>query len=242
MHDHLSLGIALYDPRQHRSLAFVYDADPGVVCRLYDGIVLWSLGYPERGRERMREALALASELSHPHSVAFAFVFAALLERVSGDTPSAREHAHAAVLLASEHGIAQWLAAATVLLGSVLALEGEQGAGIERIHHGIAAWRAASAEILRPFWRALLAEACRECGDYRGGLRALDEALTLISRAGEHWYEPEVLRLKGELMLALSPADRDGAQECFERALTIARQQAARSWELGISVSLSRLW
>jgi class 3 adenylate cyclase/predicted ATPase/tRNA A37 threonylcarbamoyladenosine biosynthesis protein TsaE len=241
-HDQLSRGIALYDPRRHRSLAFVYGADPGVVCRLYDGIVLWTLGYPERGGERMREALSLASGLSHPHSVAFAFVFAALLERVCGDTPSAREHAHAAVQLASEHGIAQWLAAATVLLGSVLAVEGEHGAGIDRIHHGMAAWRAASAEILRPVWLALLAGACRDCGDYRGGVRALDEALTLISRTKEHWYEPEVLRLKGELMLALSPDDRDDAQACFERALAIARQQVARSWELRISVSLSRLW
>jgi class 3 adenylate cyclase/predicted ATPase/tRNA A37 threonylcarbamoyladenosine biosynthesis protein TsaE len=241
-HDHLASGIALYDPRQHRSLAFLYGADPGVVCRLYDGIVLWTLGYPERGRERMREALSLASELSHPHSVAFAFVFAALLERVCGDTQSAREHTHAAVLLGSEHGIAQWLAGATVLLGSVLVLEGQQGAGIDRIHHGMASWRAASAEILRPVWLALLAEACRECGDYRGAVRALDEALVLISRSGEHWYEPEVLRLKGEMMLALSPDDRGGAQGCFERALAIARQQAARSWELRIAVSLGRLW
>ncbi len=240
-HHHLERGIALYDPGQHRSLAFVYGADPGVVCRLYDGIVLWTLGYPERGRERMRDALSLASELSHPHSVAFAFVFAALLERVCGDRHSAREHAHAAVLLASEHGIAQWLAGATVLLGSVLVLEGQHADGIGRIHHGMASWRAASAEILRPVWLALLAEAYRECGDYRGGVRALDEALALISRAEEHWYEPEVLRLKGEMTLALSPDDHVGALACFERAMAIARHQGARSWELRTTVSVSLL-
>src|SRR5262249_36525870 len=73
-HEHLERGIALYAPHQHRTLAFRYGADPGVVCRFYAAVVLWSRGYPQQARRRMAEALTLAQDLAHPHSLAFVLV------------------------------------------------------------------------------------------------------------------------------------------------------------------------
>jgi tetratricopeptide (TPR) repeat protein len=145
-HDHLQRGIALYDPQQHRSLAFVYGADPGVVCRVYEGSVLWSLGYPQRAREQTHEALSLAREISHTHSLAFARVFAAMVYRLCGDLRAAREQAEAVTIVAGEQPIAQWFAAATVLLGRIAAAEGQPAEGIIRIREGLLGWRAASAE------------------------------------------------------------------------------------------------
>jgi predicted ATPase len=241
-HEHLLRGIALYDAQQHRSLAFVYGADPGVVCRLYDGAVLWTLGYPQQARDSLQEALILAKELSHTHSAAFAGIFAAMVHRLCGDLRAARQQAEAVTILAAEQQSAQWFAAATILLGRVAAAEGHSAEGIARIRDGLASWRAASAEVLRPVWLALLAEAHLDGGGDEEGLRAIDEALTLVADTGEHWYEPELLRLKGEMLIALfSDRDRDVCA-CFTRALQLARQRGAKSWELRAAISLNRWW
>ncbi len=74
---HLEQGIALYDPQHHRSHAFLYGQDPGVICLSYAALVLWYLGYPDQALKRSHEALTLAQELSHPFSLAFALIFAA---------------------------------------------------------------------------------------------------------------------------------------------------------------------
>jgi predicted ATPase len=241
-HEHLAQGIALYDPQQHRSLAFIYGADSGSVCSLYDGIVLWSLGYPNQAHEKMDRALALARELAHGNTLAFISVFSALLHRLCGDTQRARERAEAAIIVGAEQGIAQWSAGATILLGSLFAAEGQYTAAMARIHEGLVAWRAASAEVLRPLWLALSAEASMAGGDPEAGMRALDEALALVSRTGERWYESELLRLRGEMLLALSWDAHSEAQAVFEQALQIAREQQAKSWEIKVATSLSRLW
>jgi adenylate cyclase len=241
-HEHLAQGITLYDPQQHRALAFVYGADSGIVCSLYDGIVLWSLGYPDQARERMDTAFTLAKELAHGNTLAFVSVFAALLHRLCGDTQGARRRAEAAIILGAEQGIPQWSAGATILIGSVFAAEGQHTAAMARIHEGLIAWRAASAEVLRPLWLALSAEACMAGGDPEAGMGAVDEALVLVSKTGERWYEAELLRLRGEILLALSPDAQAEAQAVFDQALEIAREQKAKSWELKVATSLSRLW
>jgi class 3 adenylate cyclase/predicted ATPase len=241
-HEHLERGIALYEPHQHRTLAFRYGADPGVVCRFYAAEVLWSQGYPQQARRRMEEALTLAQALSHPHSLAFVLVFAAILHCLCGEVQAASARADAATRLAAEQDIAQWFAGGTILRGWAVAAQGQAAEGIVQIHQGLAAWRAAWAECLRPFWFALLAEAYAVGDDPTGGLHALAEALALIEKTGEWWYAAEIYRLKGECLLLCSQAQQGEAAACFQQALDIARRQQAKSWELRAALSLARLW
>jgi predicted ATPase len=241
-HEHLERGIALYEPHQHRTLAFRYGADPGVVCRFYAAVVLWSRGYPQQARRRMEESLTLAQELSHPHSLAFVLVFAAILHRLCGEVQDAYARADAATLLAAEQGIAQWFAGGTILRGWAVAVQGQAAEGIVQIHQGLVAWRAAWAEVLRPSWLALLAEAYAAGDDPAGGLHRLAEALVLVETTGERWYEAELYRLRGELLLQHAIAESEEAEACFQQALTIAHRQQAKSWELRAAMSLSRLW
>jgi len=241
-HEHLERGIALYEPHQHRTLAFLYGADPGAVCRIYAAVVLWSLGHPQQARQRMEEALTLAQALSHPHSLAFVLVFAAVLHCLRGEVPAASARADAATRLAAEHGIAQWFAGGTILRGWAVAAQGQVAEGIAQIHQGLAAWRAAWAECLRPSWLVLLAEAYAAGDDPTGGLHTLAEALALIEKTGERWYAAELYRLKGECLLLCSQAQQGEAAACFQQALDIARHQQAKSWELRAASSLARLW
>jgi predicted ATPase len=241
-HEHLERGIALYEPHQHRTLAFRYGADPGVVCRFYAAVVLWSRGYPQQARRRMEEALTLAQELSHPHSLAFVLVFAAILHRLCGEVQAAYARADAATRLAAEHGIAQWFAGGTILRGWAVAVQGQASEGIAQIHQGLVAWRAVWAEVLRPSWLALLAEAYAAGDDPASGLHGLAEALVLVEATGERWYEAELYRLRGELVLQHARVEPGEAEACFQQALTIARRQQAKSWELRAATSLAHLW
>jgi predicted ATPase len=212
------------------------------VCRFYAAVVLWSRGYPQQARRRMEESLTLAQELSHPHSLAFVLVFAAILHRLCGEVQAAYARADAATRLAEEHGIAQWFAGGTILQGWAVAAQGQAAEGITQIHQGLAAWRAAWAEVLRPLWLALLAEAYAAGDDPASGLHGLAEALVLVEVTGERWYEAELCRLRGELLLQHGVAPPAEAAGCFQRALDVARRQQAKSLELRAAMSLARLW
>ena len=140
-------------------------------------------------------------------------VFAAILHRLCGEVQAAYARADAATLLAAEQGIAQWFAGGTILRGWAVAAQGQAAEGIAQIHQGLVAWRAAWAEVLRPSWLALLAEAYAAGDDPASGLHGLAEALVLVETTGERWYEAELYRLRGELVLAArqSRARRGGS-------------------------------
>ena len=114
---HFAQGIALYDPQQHRSHAFRYGQDPGVVCRAYAGVTLWWLGYPDQALQQSHEALTLARELAHPFSLAYALFFAALLHQLRREWHLTHERAEAAIALAAEQGFALWVALGTISAG-----------------------------------------------------------------------------------------------------------------------------
>jgi predicted ATPase len=87
-----------------------------------------------------------------------------------------------------------------------------------------------------PYFLASLAETCGAVGAVEEGLTLIAEALDIVTRTGERFYEAELYRLKGELMLQESPAA--AAEPCFQQALEVARQQEAKSWELRAATSL----
>ena len=126
--------------------------------------------------------------------------------------------------------------------GWALAHQGQAQEGIEQIHQGMMAWRATGAALARPYFLTLLAEAYGTIGQPEAGLTVLAEALTLVDKTGERWYEPELHRLKGALLLQQSAANHAEAQTCFHHALDLARAQQAKSLELRAATSLARLW
>jgi predicted ATPase len=240
---HLNQSMALYDPQKHRSLVLPYSvADPGVVCLSYAAWTLWHLGYPDQALKKSHEALTLARELSHPFSLAFAMDFAAWLHQYRREGQVAQEWAEAATTLSTEQGFPHWVAMGTILRGGALAEQGQREEGIVQIRQGLATWRAMGAELVRPYFLALLAEGYGKVGQVKEGLTVLAEALDLVNKNGERFYEAELHRLKGELLLTLSPENHKDVEVCFRQAIDIARCQSAKSLELRAVTSLSRLW
>jgi predicted ATPase len=144
--------------------------------------------------------------------------------------------------LCTEQEFTLYLARGTILQGWAMAAQGQGAAGLAHMRQGLSAYEATGAAVFRPYYLAFLAEAYGQVGQTGEGLTLLDEALAAVHKTGERFCEAELYRLKGELLLVCSAENHGEAEACFQQALTVARQQQARSWELRAATSLSRLW
>jgi len=239
---HLEQGMGLYDPQQHRSHAFAYGQDPGVACRSLAALPIRALGYPDQALQSIQEALTSAQELTHPFSMALALDVASVVHQFRRETQAAREHAEALMTLSTERGFAFWLAHGRILRGWAVTVQGEGAEGIAQMRQGLVAYRATGAEIDRLYFLSLLAEAYEKVGQPEEGLTVLAEALTTVDNTGERYWEAELHRLKGKLLLILKGQKVEEVEECFRKALDTARRQQAKSLELRAAMSLGRLW
>jgi hypothetical protein len=211
---------------------------------LYDlgAWTLWCLGYPDQALARNHAAVTLAQQVAHPFSLSYALMCAAVFHQFRREGHAAQERAEAAISLATEQGFPYWRAVSALLRGWALVQQGQTKAGIEQIHWDLTALRATGAEAMRPYFLALLAEAYGIMGQPEAGLTALAEALVHVEHTGERYYEAEIHRLKGELLLQQSSDNQAEAETCFHHALNIACNQQAKSFELRTATSLARLW
>jgi predicted ATPase len=238
----LEEGIARCTPDQRRALGLRMGFDLGVACRAYVAGTLWLQGYPEQALARIHEALALAHELAHPFSLAFARSLAACVLQFCRDVPAVHEHAEAAVVLSTEQGFPFWVALGTSLRGWALAIQNQGEEGMVQVRQGIAAWRATGSALAAPYFCAVLADVCAHLGHTEDGLQALAEADTLVEQHQERYWEAEICRLRGVLLLRQPGTPQAEAEAWLQRALDIARRQEAKSLELRAAMSLSRLW
>ncbi len=238
--EHCERGRALYDPQQHRQHAFLYGGhDPGVCCSTHAAQVLWLLGYPDQALQRSQDALSLARELSHPFSLAFALFWAASVHQFRGEREAVQERTEEAMILATEQEFPRWVMLGTILRGWLSVEHGYVEHGIGEIRQGLAAQAAVAEQ--QPS-AAFLAEAYGKAGQPEEGLSVVAEALARARKIGLRFYEAELHRISGELLLPQAVADEQQAEACFQNALNVARGQSAKSLELRAAMSLSRLW
>jgi predicted ATPase len=240
---HLDQGLVLYDSEKHRHHAFLYGGhDPGVCCLYHAAQVLWLLGYPDQALRKSQDSLALARELSHASTTANALSFAAWFHQCRGDRQAVKAHVKENMALATEQGFSPRRAQADFLRGWLLVEEGDSEAGITLMSEILLSQQARGVSgRWMPHYGALLAEVLRKSDRISEALNIANEALTRTQQSGLY-YEAELHRIKGELLLAQSSVGEREAEECFQRALRVARGQSAKSLELRAAMSLSRLW
>jgi predicted ATPase len=239
---HLEEGLTRYTTDQRRAPVFRMGHDPGVACRTWTAMTLWLLGYPEQALVRLHDALTLAHALSHPFSLAFARVCAALVYQWRRDVSAMHEQAEAAVALSTEQGFTLWAAWATSLRGWAWAMQGQGEEGMAEVRKGIAACRATGGALLVSYFCTVLADVADHLSHIEEGLQALAEAHTLVEQHEERWWEAEVYRLRGVLLLRQMGTPQAEAEAWLQRALDVARRQEAKALELRAAMSLSRLW
>jgi class 3 adenylate cyclase/predicted ATPase len=239
---HLEMAITLYDSERHRPLAVRYvGIDPRVACLSFVALTLWQLGYPDQALHKAHEVLAFAQRLNDVHNLAVAEFFFGFLRQNRREGRAAQENAESVIALSTEHGLTDWLAWATGLRGWAMAAQGRPEEGITQVQEALAMSRATGAELYRPYYLTLLAEACMETDRLDHALNALTEALAATDKQEIRLYEAETHRLKGEILHRQNLSNAAEARTCFVRAIEIARKQSSKSWELRATTSLARL-
>ena len=146
------------------------------------------------------------------------------------------------VATADEKGALFWKAQAMVYQGCVSVLTGKASDAVQTINAGITALRSTGASLYVPLWLSYLAKAYADLGQFDDAWRCIGEAMSAVETTKERWCEAEVYRMAGEIALLSPEPDAAKAEGYFERALAVARQQQAKSWELRAAMSLARLW
>jgi predicted ATPase len=239
---HLEQARAGFDTKLDRSLQLRYGVAPEVQCLASLAQVLWCLGYPDQALQRSREAVQSARKLSHLHSLACSMYFAIRLRLLRREPQEADELAEPAFALSNKHGFTFWTALIVFMQGWSLCQRVRGAEGVARMRTGFASAQATGAKMMRPTFCALLGQAHGQVGQLDQGRRMLSDAQDAVEESGQRQYEAEVYRFKGELHLRGTAPDGEQAEACFERALRIARQQQAKSWELRAAMSLAGLW
>ncbi len=233
-------AISGYDPVQHRALAWLYGQEPGMTTHSYLSWTLWMLGYPDRASEHDRESLRLAREVEHALSRGHGLFFSAVHAHLRRDWETFRRLTHELMGVCEEWKVTFWLAAGRTLSGLIMVKDGNSVAGIEEMRSGI---DSIPSNLCLTVLQQLLAEAYAHLRRFTEALVAVEEGLTWAQRTREYFFEAELHRFQGELLLQQGGSDAETkAENCFQRALEIARQQCAKSWELRAGTSLARLW
>jgi predicted ATPase len=242
---YLEEGIALYRAQGEQSDIAIYGFDNGICCLFYHAWLLWLRGYPDQALAQILTTRQAAERSGYPFDLIPALVFECYIYLYRGNFAAAAQTAVNMIDLARRHNVASWPAYGAIQRGAALVELGQREQGIALMQEGIAGMRADNVEMTQPLFLTLLANAYLQQGDVTRGLQAVEEALERVAATDERHWEAETLRIRGELWLKRpghADANRQAAEVAFQQGLTIARRQQARSLELRMAMSLSRLW
>ena len=237
---HYDEALALYRPAEHRRLMTRFGQDLRVTCMAFRSMALWLLGYPAAALDDADRALMEARQLEHAATYMFTLNFPILVNTYCGNYDAANEHLKELVTLAEEKGARFRKAEGVLRRGYILALTGAEKA-VETVTAGIDLWRSAGSTIFTPEHQLMLAIAHADAGQFDDAWHCIDGAMTTMNATGERWCEAEAHRLAGEIALKSPRRDEAKAQAHFAQALTIARAQQAKSWELRAATSAAEL-
>jgi class 3 adenylate cyclase/predicted ATPase len=239
---HLDRAIALYDPAKHRPLATRFGQDVRVAALSYRSWALWLLGYPEAALSDTSRALKDARSIGQAATLMYALVHAWFTHIQCGNYAVANAEADELVSLAEEKDALFWKALGISVQGCLLVLTGKAKDAVQLITSGMTALRSTGSTLWMPLHFPYLARAYAELGQFNDACRCIDEAMAAAEKAKERWHEADIYRMAGEIVLMSPESDAEKAEAYFERALAVACEQQAKSWELRAAMSLARLW
>jgi class 3 adenylate cyclase/predicted ATPase len=240
--EHYDKGIALYDPSEHRPLATRFGQDIRVAILSYRSLALWLLGFPEAALKDAENSVKYGRETGQAASLMFVLYVTDILHILCGNYSVATAQAQELFLVADEKGALLWKASGMMFEGCVLASTGKSSEAIERLTAGSIGYQSTGATTFLTWFLSYLIRAYLELGQFNDAWRRIGEMMTAVQTTKESWWEADLHRIAGEVALKSPEPDAAKAEAYFERALAVARQQQAKSWELRASMSLARLW
>ena len=239
---HSDQALALYETVEHGHLATRFGVDTEVSTLSFRSLFLWFLGYPEAALTDAGRAVTDARKTLQAITLLLALYHTSLTHAFCGNYTTASREIEELIALAHEKGALAWKASGIALQGLVFALTGKAIDAIQALTNGLSARRLQGATNWIPLFSSCLGRTYVEIGQFNDARNCITQALTAIKTTNERWCEAEVNRVAGEIALLLPEADAVQAEAYFERALAVARQQQAKSWELRAAMSMARLW
>ena len=239
---HLNRAITLYDPAEHRPLATRFGQDIGAATLSWKSLACWLLGYPQTALADAEQALKVAREMGHSATLMYVLNFSAWTNIFCGNYAVANALVDEFSALKDKTGSLFWGAWGMMQRGFLMALTGKAPDAVQTITSGLTAMRATGTTMWMPLWLSYLTRANAEIGQFDDVRRGIGEAIVAVEAAKERWCEAEVNRIAGEIALLSPKPDLAKAEAYFERALAVAREQEAKSWELRAAMSMARLW
>jgi predicted ATPase len=214
-----------------------------VLTLSFRSFALWLLGQPDGALVDLDHALSDARQNGYANDLLYALLFSTWFHLLCYRNYAAAEiSANELVTLADKTGALVWRDQGMIYQGCVLAVTGKASEAVDMISSGLSARRSTGATVTVPSFLSYLAIGYAELGQFDNAWRCVDEAIATIQTTKERWFEAELHRVAGELALKSAEPDRAKASCHFEKALAVARDQQAKSWELRAAVSIARLW
>ena len=237
---HLETVLALYDPNSHHSLVRQTGIHPRLAAQAALGIVLFCLGFPDQALAQSNKAIAEARRLPHPPTLAMTLGMDALLLSIIGDDVDLEQRVDGLVAIATDQGFPFYRATGAIFRGWLKAKNADVTEGLSLLRAGSSAYCATGATVWMPLYIALLAGIYEIADQIEEAAARFDQASQLVERTGERWFAAELDRQRGQLLLR--QGHLEAAEELYRKALSIAREQEAKLWELRAAASLARLW
>jgi class 3 adenylate cyclase/tetratricopeptide (TPR) repeat protein len=240
--EHLERALTLFQPGRDDDLAFRFGQDAGVAAMCYLAIASWPLGNVERAVSLIDGAHERLASVAHIGTHPYAKLHAGLFELMRGDRALAARHGCVAARLAREHDLPMWRAYGAFFEDLATAELGALGEGLSDMRRSVEGLRQQGLLNFDGLFKIALADVETRAGDRDRAIAILDEALATADRLGYPAFEAELNRTRGEILLKRDPSHPAPAEEAFQTAFAIAKQQGARSWGLRAAHSLAKLY
>jgi predicted ATPase len=242
-HDHFQQTIELYDQARHADFANRFGNDPRAAAEIFDALTLWVPGRIDEALRVIERALADAESAGHAPTVGYALLHVALLGLVRCNPEAVGTDSRALADIVSRYDLPAWVAGLAVFFqGWAKWSDGAEESSLAEMRRGLAIVREQGFIWSLPSFEAALAEAEASAGETDAGLRRLEDARAELERTEQRWYEAELCRIRGEILLKRDPADTAAAEQSLQAAIAIAQSQKARSFELRAALSLAKLY
>ncbi|HEX4172528.1 MAG TPA: hypothetical protein VHY82_08625, partial [Acetobacteraceae bacterium] len=238
----LELALARYDEVRDRPLADRFGQDLAVPALAYLAMTLWPFGMREHATRYVEEAIACASRTEHVPTIAYVYVHAAFFEMMRHDPLRCGSYVRVYLDLAREHVIPLWIANGIFHDGWVRWHTGDHAGGTAGMHEGLRLLHEQGQAVYLPLMRVRFAETLADDGRAGAALATIDAELAEMQQSGQCWFLAEAHRAYGEIICRSRVADLESAERAFARAVSVARSQSARQFEIRAAKSLARMW
>ena len=241
-HEQAEYVVSHYSVERHQHIAENYSQeDPGVICAGFDALALWLLGHSDQSRERLKALAEWSAEINNPHSNGFGLLLTCMACQLRADPEATIESADSLTAISARYDL-HYTPFCMLLKGWAMAQLDPDFEQLEMAQGGFEMLISSGFRLLAPYMLGIIAEIQRKLGQIDDAQASLEQALAQVEKSNERWFEAELHRLQGELLLQQDSSQQKEAEQCFGRSLEVARAQQARSLELRAALSFSRLW